>query len=130
MKTLETEILQNILDCEDFLGDIETQRYVQADNLLEELSNKFCVRLPTELQAGFKALMNISFMLRCESRNIGKVMGLKIMYEMFGILQKPKTTFEHLAQTWPTFAEMNADDIKDINTSIANYLESQKEAAK
>ena len=128
MSELKTEILRSLLECDEYLEGLETSRFKQFGNLLEDLSNKFCDCLPPELQEGFKAIMAIAFTFSCESREIGNAMGLKTAYAIFSLLQDPKTPLEDLMNTRPSLADTNAYDIKALEESIANYKKERKEA--
>lgn len=128
MKDIKAEILRSLLECDEYLEDLETSHFKSFETLHKDLSNKFCDCLPPELQTGFKALMAISYTLRCESLEIGKVIGIKMAYEVLDLLHSPKIPLEHLMQTYPTVKEMNAMDINTLYASIANYQNKEKES--
>ena len=126
MNDLKAEMLRSLLESDEYIEDLESSHFKQFERLLEDLSNKFCDCLPTELQTGFKALMAISYTLCCESREIGKVIGIKTAHEMLSLLRNPKIPLERLMQTYPKVKDMNAADIETLKDSIEKYKNKEK----
>ena len=127
MKTLETEILKDILNKNEYLYGIEPQRHRDMDNLFDTLSQRFCDCLPDELKEGFNGLMSLASSCSTESIEVGKAMGLKIAFSVFKIFDNPKVIFEGLTQTWFPIEECYSSEIESVNNTIKNYLKSHSE---
>ena len=131
MKTFNSDILEAVFSSDTYDEEAFEDSHYQALTVQFKLAcDKFAACLPKELKKGFSAICDLALAVDWESRDVGKAIGLAIARELFSLLLTPNEALEALTQTYNSPEQAYGDNFRDIETSIANYLEAQKEAAK